>query len=360
MSSSNPPDISNQNNAFRSPPGTGMPHGDSGQSAGEWNPYQATWTETRTIHYQSQTGSALSVLSMISGVLSIPLICLCFLSVPFSLFAIVSGHISRSIIRRSQGRLTGDGMAVTGMVLGYLSFFITASMIVLWSIAANSTPTFIPPGPAPPQMVNSKATNELDEAIAMLSLSLSVGKSPESDELARHLHASLLDLTEQLAKEARAESERPNTTAIQQPAESENIAELPDTLAPAALQNSLVSSRVYCALQSDSCAFLVQVSNLDELSESDKLQLSKFIWLASGRTLDGHRDEGCELAVGLVSNGQLDEVSMGHFERSDYFDAGLQYRGAADDSEIRSAFAGHFSTSSSTSALPEAAPELSP
>ena len=115
-------------------------------SGDDWNPYQASWTESSSVIVQSQAVSALSILSLISGILSVPLICLCFLSLPFSLFAIVAGHISRGICRRSQGRVTGDGMAVAGLVLGYVSLLVTTGIWVTW-FAAFSVGADIHSGP---------------------------------------------------------------------------------------------------------------------------------------------------------------------------------------------------------------------
>lgn len=38
-----------------------------------------------------------------------------------AIVAIVSGHMARSEIRRSQGAIQGDGLALVGMILGYLN-----------------------------------------------------------------------------------------------------------------------------------------------------------------------------------------------------------------------------------------------
>lgn len=61
------------------------------QPADDWNPYASTtaWSQSAPVMTQGPTVSALSILSLISGIVSIPLICLCFFSIPFSLFAIV-------------------------------------------------------------------------------------------------------------------------------------------------------------------------------------------------------------------------------------------------------------------------------
>lgn len=54
---------------------------------------------------------------MILGIASIVL-CLSFLA---GIPAIILGHISLSKIKKSMGRLKGEGMALTGLILGYLS-----------------------------------------------------------------------------------------------------------------------------------------------------------------------------------------------------------------------------------------------
>jgi len=49
---------------------------------------------------------------------------------PASIAAIILGHISLSEIRRSAGRIGGRGIAITGLVLGYLGLAIIPVMIV--------------------------------------------------------------------------------------------------------------------------------------------------------------------------------------------------------------------------------------
>lgn len=59
--------------------------------------------------------STLAVISLVSGLLGWTLL-------PFlgSLVAVVCGHLARAEIRRARGNLEGDGLAVAGLVLGYL------------------------------------------------------------------------------------------------------------------------------------------------------------------------------------------------------------------------------------------------
>jgi type IV pilus assembly protein PilA len=66
--------------------------------------------------------NSLAIVSLICGILFV---------VPFSgIAAIITGHMSRSRIRRSGGALKGSGMAMAGLVLGYTSVLIVPVLIV--------------------------------------------------------------------------------------------------------------------------------------------------------------------------------------------------------------------------------------
>jgi len=75
--------------------------------------------------------SGKAIFSLISGIL--------FLIPPFSLVAVIFGHLSLSEIRRSAGRLTGRGLAVAGLVLGYLGVLEIVGLIVLGIVATPAT-----------------------------------------------------------------------------------------------------------------------------------------------------------------------------------------------------------------------------
>ena len=60
--------------------------------------------------------STLAIISLVAGILG-------WSVVPFfgSIAAVICGHMARGEIRREPDRLEGDGLAVAGLVLGYLS-----------------------------------------------------------------------------------------------------------------------------------------------------------------------------------------------------------------------------------------------
>src|SRR5712691_6656929 len=71
----------------------------------------------------------------------VSLICgLFFFFLPFSIVAIIFGHLSLSEIRKSAGRLKGHGMAVAGLVLGYFGI---AAIPVILIIAAIAIPNLL-------------------------------------------------------------------------------------------------------------------------------------------------------------------------------------------------------------------------
>lgn len=73
------------------------------------------------------TTSGLAIVSLICGIL--------FFIFPSALAAIIFGHISQSDIRRSGGRKTGAGMALAGLILGYIGVAIIPIILILAAIA---------------------------------------------------------------------------------------------------------------------------------------------------------------------------------------------------------------------------------
>ena len=60
--------------------------------------------------------SSLAIASLVSGILGWSLL-------PFigTIVAIITGHMARAEIRRSNGQLDGDGLAIAGLVLGWVA-----------------------------------------------------------------------------------------------------------------------------------------------------------------------------------------------------------------------------------------------
>lgn len=70
---------------------------------------------------QAIPNSTLAIVSLVCGILAwvvLPLLA----AIP----AVITGHMARNEIRRSGGRVSGDGLALIGMVLGYANLAVAA------------------------------------------------------------------------------------------------------------------------------------------------------------------------------------------------------------------------------------------
>jgi type IV pilus assembly protein PilA len=74
-----------------------------------------------------QKASGMAIASLVFGIL--------FIFFPLSIPAIVFGHIALSQIKRSAGRLGGSGIAIAGLVLGYLGIALIPLILIIAAIA---------------------------------------------------------------------------------------------------------------------------------------------------------------------------------------------------------------------------------
>ncbi len=77
----------------------------------------------------AKKNSALAITSLVLGILSIP--CCSFITgVP----AVICGHIARARIKRDPS-LSGDGLALAGLILGYISLvMMVIGLVVAWPV----------------------------------------------------------------------------------------------------------------------------------------------------------------------------------------------------------------------------------
>jgi len=82
--------------------------------------------------------SALAIVSLVTGLVSwtfIPVIC--------AVVAVITGHLAKKEIRDSGGMVGGDGMALAGLILGYVQLgLIALAIIVVIALAFALGPSF--------------------------------------------------------------------------------------------------------------------------------------------------------------------------------------------------------------------------
>lgn len=82
----------------------------------------------------------LAVVSLVLGVVSVPLACCCYIGLLTGIAAAVTGFMARKKIDESQGMLEGDGMALAGIVLGIIVVVLSLGLII--ASVAFDTATF--------------------------------------------------------------------------------------------------------------------------------------------------------------------------------------------------------------------------
>jgi hypothetical protein len=80
----------------------------------------------------------LAIWSLALGIASLAFCCL-----PLGIPAVICGHMARSCVKRGPQDASGSGMALAGLITGYLSIVLTILCIIFGLIAAFSIPAAI-------------------------------------------------------------------------------------------------------------------------------------------------------------------------------------------------------------------------
>jgi len=94
-------------------------------------PWQASATPPPAVYTGPAENSKKAIASLVCGVLAMVF---GILLIP-GILAIVYGHLALSQIKRSAGRLKGEGLAIAGLVMGYLSFVAIPMILIIAAIA---------------------------------------------------------------------------------------------------------------------------------------------------------------------------------------------------------------------------------
>ena len=108
------------------PPASG-PWGAAPPAAGYAQPYG-------TPTYQTRSTNGMAIAALVCG-------CLGFLTCISGIVAIILGHIARKQIRESGGTQQGEGMALAGLILGYIVTGLLVAYIVFAIIIAATSDT---------------------------------------------------------------------------------------------------------------------------------------------------------------------------------------------------------------------------
>jgi competence protein ComGC len=84
--------------------------------------------------------SPLAIWSLVLGILGVLLLLVC-IGPLFAIPSVICGHIAHSRIKRSGGTLAGSGLALGGLITGYISIALSVFMIPM--LMAIAVPNFV-------------------------------------------------------------------------------------------------------------------------------------------------------------------------------------------------------------------------
>jgi len=219
--------------------------------------------------------SPLAIASLFLGLLSPVLLCACGLSILSSLAAIGTGHLALITIRKSEGKLLGKGMALSGLSLGYVLLLVSILFWVRlgpsiyggWQEAKNEAEN---PGA---RVAKTPEERLLHAELEVMSPAEGVasGNTPEAKEIAAAYSASLRTMCDELFTKDRERM----------------------------LTLTAGHFIVHCELHSDRCALIVHVPVYRDYEGDVREVLELTAWMLAHKALAGKIPPGSRLAVGL-------------------------------------------------------------
>lgn len=226
--------------------------------------------------------SGLAITSLLSGLLSPVMLCLCPLSLLPSLVAIVTGHWAIRDIKRSGGAVQGYGLSFAGLAIGY--------PVLLVSLAWLGFLMGVVPGLQP--------RHEANEVVSSASL-----------EAERHLKRALELIDEKGAKRGYGNGEEAQRLALRF---ADQIRRAHDDFATKRLLPVSKEPFVtYCALGNRQCAFVVLVPEYGKYDQESKDHLAQSAWLTAQEIAATILQPGDELAVALKGQFLFGSIHIG-------------------------------------------------
>ncbi len=92
-------------------------------------------------HYYPDTPqplNSLAIVSLVTGITS-------YVAVPFlgALAAVITGHMAKNQIKANPGKYSGEGLATTGLILGYIHLALFVISVILFILAIAMLPSLV-------------------------------------------------------------------------------------------------------------------------------------------------------------------------------------------------------------------------
>ena len=279
------------NQPFGSPQFGGQQFGGAGPGFPPYQPKSLTWP---------------ALFSLVLSIGSPAFLCACLpigMAV-MSLVGIVLGHVALVRIGRSQGTLSGGGLAIGGLVIGYPMFLLGAMFVAL---------SFMPRTPVKHVPIDENAPSErlkaAERKISTDNEGIAHGNSPAAKALAEKYAKTMKELREVLFTKGKG-----------------------------GLSLSGGNFVTYCELHDGRCAFITHVPEYRKFNDEAKDSLAEIAWEAAQMTSADELDEGDELGVGLKGVVLYGKVMVGRVTIAGDEKRGLDHESKSDEARLEPFF----------------------
>lgn len=254
---------------------------------------------------------ALATVSLIMGLISPLAVLLCFASFITSLCAIVAGHLARGEIKESGGKRSGGGIALTGLIAGYISLvgtLVYACFHIYFVTDQVSNAVYAGVNTAGQTAEERLHEAEMSVVSSMGGMRVGVGNSLRARSLAQSFAESLKSIDNLFFT---SERER-------------------------AIKLSDGQFITHCQLTGDSCAFIVHVPSYRDYKGEVRDKLSELAWDVAVTEVTGVLDKGDQLAVGLRGSLLYGDILVGRVPSE--FESGPTPSGDAERDDLLAFF----------------------
>ncbi|MGI8980227.1 MAG: DUF4190 domain-containing protein [Pirellulaceae bacterium] len=256
--------------------------------------------------YQPKSLTLPALFSLVLSIGSPVFLCLCLpigMAVT-SLVGIVLGHVALVRIGRSQGTLSGGGLAIGGLVIGYPMFLLGAAFFAL---------SFIPHEPVEHKPFDANAPSErlkaAERKINTDNEGIAHGNSPAAKALAEKYAKTMKELREAFFTKGKG--------------------------GPSLSGGNFVT---YCELHDGRCAFVTHVPEYRKFEGDAKESLAEIAWEAAQMTVADSLAEGDDLGVGLKGVVLYGKVMVGRVTIAGDEKRGLEHESKSDEARLEPFF----------------------
>lgn len=249
-----------------------------------------------------------ALFSLIASLASPVFICAClpFLTPVVALVGVVLGHVALIKIGRSRGTLSGGGLAIAGLCLGYPALLLG---VLISSLAflpkSERTTASVPIDRNSP----SERLKSAERAINTDSNGIAHGNSPEAKALAEEYAKTMKALREALFTKGKG--------------------------GPSLSGGNFVT---YCELHDGRCAFITHVPEYRKFEGDAKESLAEIAWEAAQMTVADTLDEGDDLGVGLKGVVLYGKVMVGRVTIAGDEKRGMDHESKSDEARLEPFF----------------------